>query len=412
MSVVRISHPTKILKGNIQLPASKSISNRLLILQQIVPYMLSINNLSSASDTKIMKKACKIKTGTVNINNAGTCMRFLTALYAAIEGSDIILHGDERMHERPVAPLVDALVTLGADIDYIDKIGFPPLRIKGKKLKGGIVSVDSSYSSQFVSALMMIAPLLEQGIVINDISQLVSKPYVHLTADLMRACGFDVVVQTDLVIKPGCKRLSQLEIDVEGDWSASAFWYVMASLSNESELILEPLQANSEQGDKEIANYMLRFGVDTHYAENQVQLTRNNHYLKKAIYNMQDFPDLVPAMAVLFCALQIEATFTHVGHLQLKETKRLSALCNELEKCGYDISHQSDTLIIKPTLNEITLPDAPFETYGDHRMAMSLSALSLVFPYVDIRNPDVVSKSYPHYWDDMIRAGFDVQTIS
>jgi len=305
MSNLRITHPTKHLTGNITLPASKSICNRLLVLQKVLGLNTQMQNISTADDSVIMQYALQQNTGTVDVKNAGTCMRFLTAYYATTPTVDVILHGSERMHNRPIGALIDALTTLGADIDYIDKIGFAPLRIKGKKLHGGVVTVDSSLSSQFVSALMLVAPGFKNGLSIRLGKNTVSKPYITLTADLLKQFGVDITVQDDVVIKPYQTQNIPDTFFIEPDWSAAAFWYQLLALAKDGNITLNKLTPNSAQGDAIIADYMERFGISTQFNKQGAVLSKNNNYLEKAYYDMLNYPDMLPAMAVLMCALNI-----------------------------------------------------------------------------------------------------------
>ena len=412
MSNLRIKHPTKQLIGNITLPASKSICNRVMVLNKVLSSNTVIQNISTADDCVIMQHALQQTQGSVDVKNAGTCMRFLTAYYATTPNTDIVLKGSERMHNRPIGALVNALIQLGADIDYIDKDGFPPLRIKGKNLHGGIVSVDASTSSQFVSALMLVAPNLKNGLSIQLGKHTVSKPYINLTSDLLKQFGVDVTIQEDVVIKPYQNQTAPDTFFIEPDWSAAAFWYQFLALAKEGDITLNKLTSNSAQGDAIIANYMERFGISTQYNSQGALLTKNNNYLENACYDMLNYPDMVPAMAVLMCALNIPCTFINVAHLEAKESKRLTALCTELGKCGFDITQNGSELHINKIVKENLIKPTSFNTYQDHRMAMALAPLALLFDDVLINDIEVVAKSYPHFWDDMRKVGFEITTES
>jgi 3-phosphoshikimate 1-carboxyvinyltransferase len=406
MSNLRIKHPTKQLIGNISLPASKSICNRVLVLNKVLSSNTVIQNISTADDCVIMQLALQQTQGSVDVKNAGTCMRFLTAYYATTPNIDVILHGSERMHNRPIGALVNALIQLGADIDYIDKDGFPPLRIKGKNLHGGIVTVDASTSSQFVSALMLVAPNFKNGLSIRLGKHTVSKPYITLTSDLLKRFGVDVTLQEDVVIRPYHAHKKPETFLIEPDWSAAAFWYQLLALAKEGYITLNKLSPNSAQGDAIIANYMERFGISTQYNAKGALLTKNNNYLEKAYYDMLSYPDMVPAMAVLMCALNIPCTFINVAHLEAKESKRLTALCTELGKCGFDITQNGSELHINKIVEENLIKPTSFNTSQDHRMAMALAPLALLFDEVVINDSEVVEKSYPHFWDDLRMVGF------
>ncbi|MFN7312789.1 MAG: 3-phosphoshikimate 1-carboxyvinyltransferase [Bacteroidota bacterium] len=412
MSILKIKHPTKKIHAAVDLPASKSISNRLLILQQLLHQRFSIQQLSDADDTRIMQHALSQTQGTVDVKNAGTCMRFLTAYYACLPGSDVILHGNERMHSRSIDTLVEALKSLGADIDYIHHEGYPPLRVKGKQLKGGVIEMGSNISSQFVSAMMLVAPWFTNGLVITLHPSQVSMPYIQMTARAMQWCGLDVHIEQDIVIKPYSGIVQPpSSLTVEADWSAAAFWYVHTALSQSAQIQLNQLMLNSAQGDSVVANYMARFGVNSDQITSGIELQKDNAMIEKACYNMSDYPDLVPPLAVLMCALNIPCTFTHVQHLEAKETKRLTALCNELNACGFYVRHDENELTIHPVESINPKLHPVFKTYGDHRMAMSLSALALVFDEIRIEQPEVVEKSYPNYWQQMQKAGFILEQI-
>ena len=412
MSNLRIKHPTKQLIGNITLPASKSICNRVMVLNKVLSSNTVIQNISTADDCVIMQHALQQTQGSVDVKNAGTCMRFLTAYYATTPNIDVILQGSERMHNRPIGALVNALIQLGADIDYIDKDGFPPLRIKGKNLHGGIVSVDASTSSQFVSALMLVAPNFKNGLSIQLGKHTVSKPYINLTSDLLKQFGVNVTLQEDVVIKPYQNQTAPNTFFIEPDWSAAAFWYQFLALAKEGDITLNKLTSNSAQGDAIIANYMERFGISTQHNSQGALLTKNNNYLENACYDMLNYPDMVPAMAVLMCALNIPCTFINVAHLEAKESKRLTALCTELGKCGFDITQNGSELHINKIVKENLIKPTSFNTYQDHRMAMALAPLALLFDDVLINDIEVVAKSYPHFWDDMRKVGFEITTES
>ncbi len=413
MSNLIVRHQTKKISGAITLPTSKSISNRLLVLQKLTGFPTEITQLSTSEDTRLMQQAMQQIKGTVNVNHAGTCLRFLTAYYACLPEADVILHGSERLHQRPIGPLVNALTSLGADIDYIDQVGFAPLRIKGKHMHGGVVQLDASISSQFVSALMLIAPVFKNGLVITQQGKMVSKPYVQMTAKLLNQIGIACTVKHDVVIKPFHQAGTAAKtMKVEMDWSAASFWYVMAGLSQECNLLLNQLSTETTQGDSVIANYMERFGVMTEAVEQGIHLQKSKPLLNQAYYDMLDYPDLVPPLAVLMCALNCACTFTNVAHLQAKESHRLTALCTELTKCGFDVSHTENDLVIKQVNQAMVKAPDFFDTYNDHRMAMSFSLLALKFNQVNIKNMEVVEKSYPNFWQDLKQVGFELETTA
>ncbi len=406
MSVITLSHPKNNISGSITLPGSKSITNRLLIMQALSGNNSRIENLSEADDSKLMQQYTGILNGVVNIENAGTCMRFLTAYYSLV-ANDILLMGNERMHQRPIKPLVDALNYLGANIAYADTPGYPPLRIKGKKLSGGEVKIDSSVSSQFISALMLIGPLLNNGLIIETDENAVSKAYNMLTLELMRKYGIQAEYDANrYVIHPGSYQLVNLVC--EPDWSAASYFYSICSLAKKATLFINGLNENDIQPDKHIYQLMNTLGVNSHFLSNGVRIDSGGIPSYPCALNMCDYPDLVPTLAVLFAGKNRETVFTQIGQLQFKETNRLEALTIELTKCGYNVSHDDTSMhIMHSTINFNLHPK--IKTYGDHRMAMSFAPLALVFDKIDIENPEVVEKSFPTFWKELKNIGFIIE---
>lgn len=442
MTSVTVSHPNAILHGTIRLPSSKSISNRALILQQLTNIPFTIENSSTADDTLIMQQALDLHNGSINLKNAGTCMRFLTAYFAATENTTVTLLCDERMEQRPIKALVETLQQLGADITYMHKEGFPPLSITGKKLKGGSVNISASASSQYASALMMIAPLCEEGLTIHITGNITSLPYIEMTAQMMKQLGFDVRIDHEAGLHieiPGQgnksitrdstfekKSVSQItNFFVEPDWSAASYWYEMAALSKECDILLEGLTPDSLQGDAVIHEYMEIFGVTTTEEKNGIRLRKEilNSPESYRDLNLNPFPDLAPALAVTAAALNTPMQLTGLQNLAVKESNRLEALQNELTKLGFDITVTGDMLEVKKIpmtmgipvssqqLNqksESVNPKSEISTYNDHRMAMAFAPLALVFGTITIEHPEVVEKSYPHFWEDLKLVGFRV----
>jgi 3-phosphoshikimate 1-carboxyvinyltransferase len=474
MTAVTLSHPTSILTGNIKLPSSKSISNRALILQQISNASLILNNISTADDTVLMQQALKQHQGVIHLKNAGTCMRFLTAYFAATPYTSVTLLCDERMKQRPIKELVDVLKQLGADITYTEKEGFPPLRINGKKLTGGTVSIAASTSSQYVSALMMIAPLCENGLTIKLIGRVTSFPYIEMTAQLMERFGWSVQLNNENGLSIEIPReIQKFEIRyskkistpkshpdsyrdshlfIESDWSAASYWYEMAALSKECNILLEDLSLDSLQGDAVIAEYMERFDVLTTEEPNGIRLTKearnSNHEIRKnpeiqnlksQIVNLKSFPDLTPTIAVTAAALNTPITLSGLQNLRIKESDRLEALRLELTKLGFDVTITNDELEVRksprfavgsPQKEELQNPSSNIQhlkseisnpksqirnltshisTYSDHRMAMAFAPLALITESITIEHPEVVEKSYPHFWEDLKSVGFVIQ---
>ncbi|MCD4679670.1 MAG: 3-phosphoshikimate 1-carboxyvinyltransferase [Bacteroidales bacterium] len=419
---VLIRKSTRNLQGEITLPSSKSISNRLLIIQALCEENFQVENLSLAHDTVLMKELLieihknellgrKSHVMELDAENAGTVFRFITAFLAAKPGV-FMLDGDARMRERPVGELVDALNKLGADIEYTAVKSYPPINIKGKILKGGEVEINAGISSQFVSALLMIAPTMVEGLTIQLKGSISSKPYIKMTISLMEQFGANVEWINN-TLKVAGQAYSSGNISVEGDWSAASYWYLMAAFSEEVNLVLEGLQKDSIQGDAVIADVFKNFGVETVFIENGIRLSKSKYRLKNFKFDFTNYPDLVQAVAVCCAGLNIPAKLSGLQSLKIKETDRLSALKNELRKLGNIVEVRGDELSILPSGTNIFTSgqNLTFKTYNDHRMAMALAPLSILFPEIIIEDPAVVSKSYPGFWDDMQKLGFDLTIL-
>jgi 3-phosphoshikimate 1-carboxyvinyltransferase len=407
----------------ISLPASKSISNRLLIIQHLSHKHLEINNLSDADDTHLLRRLLvdinkNIGSETpviLDCRNAGTTFRFLAALLSLTPGK-WLLSGSQRMKQRPVGILVDALGELGAEIEYDGFPGFPPLLIRGTEIQGGtIVQVPGNISSQFISALMLIAPNLKQGLQINLSGDIVSEPYIEMTAGLMQQCGAEVEFNDKTIkIASGLYMLNHSVLTVEPDWSSAAFWYEMVALSGDGEVMLPGLKLISLQGDAAVAEIFESLGVST-------MESREGIFLKKSVkrpvdeFN-RDFsscPDLAQAVAVTCAGLSIPARLTGLSGLRIKETDRLDALVSELKTAGYDAVSDGDSeLVIPGNRRNKKLGRNKIETYSDHRMAMAFAPLALETGTIEIDDPWVVSKSYPGFWNDLKSAGFILTGIN
>jgi 3-phosphoshikimate 1-carboxyvinyltransferase len=432
MKTVRVSYPTKKVAATIQLPSSKSISNRTLILQAVSENKIELENISTADDTLIMQKSVLQKSGTVNVKNAGTCMRFLTAYFSSMN-CEIELQCDERMKLRPIKILVDALRDLGADISYLNEDGFPPLKLKGKQLDGGKIKMDASVSSQFISALMLVAPTFKNGLEIELVGEISSHSYIEMTKKLMQNFGFDCsFIENKIIIKNqpiNQSTIQPITYSIEQDWSSASYWYEIVALCNDAEILLKNLSLKSLQGDCMINEYMKIFGVEAIETDEGICLRKfnckdaktqieesSNHQIIKSI-NLQNSPDLAPTLAVTTAAKpvplsggKIDAELSGLKNLRIKESDRLQALETELRKCGFDIEIKENSLFIHSTPNtKRQTSNIKFQTYNDHRLAMSFAPLALVFGNVIIENPDVVEKSYPNFWDDLKLAGFELE---
>tara|TARA_B110000046_G_scaffold66355_1_gene74248 strand:+ start:4365 stop:5585 length:1221 start_codon:yes stop_codon:yes gene_type:complete len=388
---------TKTLKGQITLPASKSISNRVLIIRALASNPFKIQNLSDADDTVIMSKALDRNDMITDVGPAGTAMRFLTAFYASRPGEKV-LTGSDRMKQRPISILVDALRELGANITYLEKEGYPPLHIEGRRLKGGTVKISGNVSSQFITALMLIAPTLPRPLIIDIQGDPLSRPYISMTKSLMEACGAQVSFENNsVIIQPG--RYRSKSYLVEFDWSSAAFWMGFAALSRNAKLLLKGLTADSIQGDKTAVEIFSKIGVTSIFNEKGLLIERTNFSSSIGEWNFRNHPDLVQPAAIAFAGLKIPFLMLGLDNLRLKESDRISALQIELAKIGAQTESTETSLqIIGNALNENL---ETFDAHSDHRMVMSVASLAMIYPEIVVRDPMVVAKSYPAFWSQV-----------
>ena len=403
----QIKAPAK-LQASIQLPASKSISNRALILHALSYSPYDIVNLSDCDDTEVMVAALNSDSKDFDIKAAGTAMRFLTAFLSKIVGEWTIT-GTERMKNRPIKLLVDALNSLGARIEYIEKEGYPPLRIFGSALQGGEISLSGGVSSQYISALLMVAPLMENGLTIHLEGNVISRPYILLTLQLMEQFGVKAS-WTGQTIKVVSQEYKPIPFTVESDWSGASYWYQMAALNKNAEVELLGLFKNSLQGDAAVAGIFTQLGVSTTFTDKGVTLKKNGNLCSKLVYNFVNEPDLAQTFVVTCVLLNIPFRFSGLQSLKIKETDRIEALRTELKKLGYLLTVEGNSVL---TWNgERCEPEEHpvIATYEDHRMAMAFAPAAFAIPQgICIAEPQVVSKSYPHYWDDLRKAGFEIK---
>ncbi len=339
----------------------------------------------------------------LDANNAGTVSRFLTAYVVYREGTWLVT-GNLRMKQRPIKGLVDGLRLLGADITYTDKEGAIPLLIKGREIRGGSIWVDVSESSQFISAIMMIGPYLEQGLKIRFKGDPVSLPYIKMTQKLMQKFGANVELnEGGVVILHGKYQFHQCT--VESDWSSSSYWYETVALSDHAEIFIPGLYKNSLQGDSVLAEVYEQLGVTTLYENNGVKLIKTGNIVKKFSFDFIGCPDIVPAVMATCAALGIKSVFRNIEHLAFKESNRIIALSQELKKIGASLKKDKNSYLLTPVAN-VPYNNLEFSTYGDHRIAMCLAPLVLRYNKVEIYNPDVVKKSYPEFWDDFKKLKF------
>jgi len=405
---------TEKLRGKIVLPSSKSISNRALAISALAGGDALVENVSDCDDTRVMRQWLKDRPDTVDIGAAGTAMRFSTALLAVSEGTHVIT-GSERMKNRPIGILVDALRALGAKVEYVEKDGFPPLRITGNpQMGGGKVVLSGSVSSQYISALLMIGPVLANGLEMRLIDKIVSRPYIDMTLAVMQNYGAKVGwkdAQT-IVVEPVPYRTCPYM--VESDWSAASYWYEMVALSADAdaEVVLPGLFEKSFQGDSGGAHVFEMLGVGTEHRGDEVVLRKNGQCVKHLNYDFVEMPDLAQTFVVTCCMLGVPFHFTGLQSLKIKETDRIEALKKELAKLGFEIEDRNDSeLLWDGKRSDIQDMDVAIDTYEDHRMAMAFAPVALKDGRVCVNNPQVVSKSYPRYWDDLKSVGFEIEEL-
>ena len=404
MMQIKVTAPAKI-HTTIQLPSSKSISNRALIINALGNGTHHPENLSDCDDTRVMIRALNDDKETIDIMAAGTAMRFLTAYLSVTPGTRIIT-GTERMQQRPIQVLVNALRELGADIEYVANDGFPPLRITGRELRKDTISLPGNVSSQYISALLMIAPVLTNGLTIRLTGDIISRPYINLTLQLMNDFGVRAEWTDDHRLKVEPQAYHSTPFYVESDWSAASYWYQIVALSKEAEVTLPGLFKDSYQGDSQVAGIFRSLGVETIYKDKTVILKKNGKSVERLDYDFINQPDLAQTFVVTCALLNIPFRFSGLQSLKIKETDRMAALITEMRKLGY-ILHETDGSVLSWEGERCTTEEHPaIDTYEDHRMAMAFAPACIALPQIRIDEPQVVSKSYPGYWEDLKQAGF------
>lgn len=404
------------LSSTIGLPASKSISNRALIIYALSGGKSLPQNLSDCDDTEVIVKALQHMPKEIDIKAAGTAMRFMTAYLCVMKGTHIIT-GTERMKHRPIGVLVDALRTLGANIDYEGETGFPPLRITGRQLKGGLLEIPGNISSQYISALLMIGPMLKDGLTLRLTGEIISRPYIDLTLWTMREFGAEADWTAVDTITVSHKPYQNRDYFIESDWSGASYWYEILALidDRESEVRLTGLMDGSKQGDSVTRYLFSLLGVKTIF-ENKgegipqtITIKKNGRCVPRLEYDFVNSPDLAQTFVVVCAAKNIPFHFTGLSTLKIKETDRIEALKKEMRKLGYVIHDFNDSELkwdgerCEPSYEE------GIDTYEDHRMALAFAPYALKIGQLKINHPQVVSKSYPRYWDDLVKAGFQIE---
>jgi 3-phosphoshikimate 1-carboxyvinyltransferase len=448
--------PLRVPEG-ISLPASKSISNRMLLLRTLSGGEIKLHNISDCDDTIAMEQGLESlgvqSPATIDVGAAGTAMRFLTAYFATTENHDVVITGTERMRHRPIGVLVDALRSMGADISYDGEDGYPPLHIKGQQLEGGTISLPGNVSSQYISALLMVAPTMQKGLTLSIIGEVISRPYINITTSLMRHFGISIEEPNErtIIVHPG--KYQGGEYTIENDWSAASYWYEMLALAPEGEVRLQGLFADSLQGDSCVRQLFEPLGITTEFDENGALLRKSSKVNgQRSMVNAEgiasgssavggagaDFkeprersgngqwsitndlttcPDLAQTMVATCCGMGVAFRFSGLQSLRIKETDRLLALQQELSKLGYRITEHDGSILESETRREgIVNSKSPnsksIDTYNDHRMAMCMAPLAVLCEDgLIINDAQVVSKSYPTFWDDLKIAGYGIERL-
>ena len=408
MILLKSNHEKKCV-GEIKITGSKSETNRLLILKELFK-KISLSNISNSDDSNVMRKALNSDESIIDIGHAGTAMRFLTSFYAISDGREIVLTGSERMRERPIKILVDALNELGANIKYTGNKGYPPLKIKGKNISGGEIILPSNISSQYLTSLLLIGPRLKNGLKIKLSGQITSYPYVKLTLEFLKRIGVDLEVKPDSIFVKNIIDIKEKNIKIESDWSSASYFFSAVALSKFSDLKLSFFSTNSMQGDSELVKLYKKLGVVSKIKNGNLLLSKNSKFQKPNFINLNlnDTPDLAQTIAVTCLGLKINCELNGLQTLKIKETDRLLALKNEISKFGASVKITNDSLhlIAKKNLKH----DVEIDTYNDHRMAMAFAPLALK-NNLKIKNEQVVTKSYPAFWKDLQSIGFQVIKI-
>ncbi|WP_214071222.1 3-phosphoshikimate 1-carboxyvinyltransferase [Mucilaginibacter sp. dw_454] len=411
--------------GEIHLTGSKSECNRALVIEALSGARVRVENISDAADTVTLQKVLGITLQTVgyesqpithhvehkvvNIGPAGTAMRFLTAYYT-LQDEEVVLTGSERMKQRPIGILVDALRTLGAEISYEENDGYPPIRIKGNiQQSTDKISIKGNISSQYITALLLIAPKLPMGLEVHIEGDLTSRPYVEMTLGMLEQAGIKHEWNGNVISIPN-QEFKETVLPVEPDWSAASYWYSIAALADKADLFLHGLTPYSLQGDSVITEIMANFGITSQFRDGGVHLVKEQKPIVRKQFDLKKCPDLAQTIVVVCAALGHEASFTGLETLKIKETDRIAALQNELAKMGVKLIEENETYTLDCSGKFI--PERMFiHTYDDHRMAMAFAPLALIIPELEIEDAPVVEKSYPAFWTDLEKIGFEVKDI-
>ena len=407
----RIIAPRRI-EGEIDLPASKSISNRVLLLNALCATPGRLSNLAQCDDTDaVLSALAQPDASEVNIGAAGTAMRFLTAYFATREGREVVIDGTERMRQRPIGVLVDALRQLGADIEYVDAEGYPPLKITGTRLRGGALTVSGSVSSQYITAILLIAPVIG-GITLTIEGEIMSRPYIDMTLALMARYGVKAEWRENVIHVPAGE-YTALDFTVEADWSAASYWWAMQAIVPQSRITLKGLEPQSLQGDSRIAELMSQMGVTGNWCGRYLDLRSNGGVgcCCSTFADLSGTPDIAQTLVVMLCLMGRPFRITGLRTLRIKETDRLEALRTELRKLGYVVKVEGDDAISWHFETTAAEASPHICTYHDHRMAMAFAPAAIRFPGLIIDDAQVVSKSYPLFWEHLRQAGFKIEEV-
>lgn len=396
------------LQGQIAVTGSKSETNRLLLLQALFPN-ITLANTSNSDDSEVMQKALVGNEEIVDIHHAGTAMRFLTAYFAVNEGREVVMTGSSRMQERPIKILVETLAQLGVEISYLKDEGYPPIRIKGKKITASKVTLAANVSSQYISALLLVAPKLENGLELTLEGEITSVPYIKMTLALLNDLDIQTSFEGNIIKVYPKTEVTTKEMVVESDWSSASYFFSLVALADIASITLSSYKENSLQGDSELVSLYEKMGVHTTFQENKMTLVKQPDFKFETVnFELNNTPDIAQTIVVTCLGLGIGCHLTGLHTLKIKETDRLEALRIELTKLGANISVTNDSLTLVAT-NKIN-PNVKIATYNDHRMAMAFAPLALKVPII-IEDAGVVSKSYPDFWKDLTNLGFEITEI-
>ena len=406
MSTIQISGSSLSANFSIELTGSKSETNRLLLLAALYPNLTLLND-SNAHDVSVMKKALQLSSGTVDIHHAGTAMRFLTAYFSVTENAEVLLTGSDRMKQRPIALLVDALRALGATIEYRGEEGYPPLHIKGSVLPHSSVSIAANVSSQYLSALCLVGAKLPEGLEIELVGSITSLPYLNMTLQLLERIGISARLDDRRIRISPKSEIEPISLAVESDWSAASYYYSIVALSElGTKATLSTLREDSLQGDRVLSKIYKDFGVSTRFDDGKVILEKVSDPVSPTLsYDLKDAPDIAQTIAVTAAGLQVDCYLTGLHTLPIKETDRLAAMKCELEKVGADVEIDAESLRVFG--QNVKLQSASIATYNDHRMAMAFAPLAILIP-LTIEESFVVEKSYPDFWKHLSSIGYQI----